>query len=437
MKMKNKIIFKNQKSRGTIESPIRLLIVIIFSIIVSDMLVWIFIKFLPPLTVWGELLIDSILISIILFPILYSFAFRPLTANIGERKLAEDALRQSEMKLKTLFEILPIGISIIDKERNMVFVNPALERILNITKDGFIRGDYKSRKYLRPDGTQMPEEEFASVRAFREQRAIHDVETGVVMENGNVIWTNVNAAPVTFPDWKVVIITTDITESKQAEEEIRKSKKLLENLHKHLNEMLESERALISREIHDQIGQSLTALKLDLNWMYKYVGTNPEVVMKLDNMIELISNTIKDVQRISSDLRPGILDDLGLAAAIEWYSGEFEERTGIRCRLKLDDSISGNSQNDLVFFRVLQEALTNVIRHANASIVSIKLHQSKQGSTLTIKDNGIGMHLEKVESGNPLGLIGMRERIRQVGGTLYISSGIGQGTKLTIFIPSK
>jgi two-component system sensor histidine kinase DegS len=90
-----------------------------------------------------------------------------------------------------------------------------------------------------------------------------------------------------------------------------------------------------------------------------------------------------------------------------------------------------------VFFRVLQEALTNVIRHANASIVNIKLHQSKQGSTLTIKDNGIGMHLEKVESGNPLGLIGTRERIRQVGGTLYISSGIGQGTKLTIFIPSK
>ncbi|MGD0755993.1 MAG: ATP-binding protein [Bacteroidales bacterium] len=397
----------------------------------------IFIKVLPSMTLWGELLLDSILLSIFLFPFLYFFAFRPLTLNITERKLAEDALRQSEMKLKTLFEILPIGISIIDKERNMVFVNPALERILNITKDGFIRGDYKSRKYLRPDRTQMPEEEFASVRAFREQRAIHDVETGVVMENGNLIWTNVNAAPVAFPDWKVVIITTDITERKQAEEEVRKSKKLLENLHKHLNEMLESERALISREIHDQIGQSLTALKLDLNWMYKYVGTKPEVVMKLDNMIELISNTIKDVQRISSELRPGILDDLGLAAAIEWYSGEFEERTGIRCRLKLDDSISGNSQNDLVFFRVLQEALTNIIRHANASIVSIKLHQSKQGSTLTIKDNGIGMHLEKVESGNPLGLIGMRERIRQVGGTLYISSGIGQGTKLTIFIPSK
>ena len=125
---------------------------------------------------------------------------------------------------------------------------------------------------------------------------------------------------------------------KQAEEEIRKSKKLLEDLHKHLNEIRENERALISREIHDQIGQSLTALKLDLNWMHKYINTNPEAVAKLEGMIELVSNTIKDVQRISSDLRPGILDDLGLVSAIEWYCDEFEKRTGIKCNLKLDDS---------------------------------------------------------------------------------------------------
>ena len=171
--------------------------------------------------------------------------------------------------------------------------------------------------------------------------------------------------------------------------------------------------------------------------MHKYINTNPEAVVKLEGMIELVSSTIKDVQRISSALRPGILDDLGLTAAIEWYSDEFEKRTGIKCSLKLDDSIFGDSQKNLIFFRVLQEALTNVIRHANASSVSILLHQSKQGTTMTIQDNGIGIHPEKVESGKSLGLIGMRERVRQFGGKVDISSGKEQGTKLTIFIPEK
>jgi signal transduction histidine kinase len=222
----------------------------------------------------------------------------------------------------------------------------------------------------------------------------------------------------------------------QAEEESRNSKKLLEDLHKHLNDIRENERALISREIHDQIGQSLTALKLDLNWMYKYINTKPEAVAKHVGMIELVSNAIKDVQRISSDLRPGILDDLGLATAIEWYTGEFEERTGIRCSLKLDDSVFGDSQKNLVFFRVLQEALTNVIRHANASSVTIKLHQTQRGTTLTIQDNGIGITAEMIESTKALGLIGMRERVRQFNGKIDISSKKGDGTKLTIFIPS-
>jgi signal transduction histidine kinase len=221
------------------------------------------------------------------------------------------------------------------------------------------------------------------------------------------------------------------------EEDLRNAKKLLEDLHNHLNEVLENERALISREIHDQIGQSLTALKLDLNMMQKDINTNPESVPKLNGMIELVSNTIKDVQRISSDLRPGVLDDLGLASAIEWYSDEFELRTGIRCSLKLDDSIFDDSQKNLVFFRVLQEALTNVIRHAKASFVTIKLFRTQKGTTMTIQDNGIGIKMEMIESTNSLGLIGMRERVRQFGGRIVFSSKEGLGTKLSIFIPDK
>jgi signal transduction histidine kinase len=142
------------------------------------------------------------------------------------------------------------------------------------------------------------------------------------------------------------------------------------------------------------------------------------------------------VQRISSDLRPGILDDLGLVSSIEWYCEEFEKRTGIKCNLKLDNSDYSDSQIKLTFFRILQETLTNVIRHANASSVNIKLHKSLKGATLTIQDNGIGIPEEKIESHKSLGLISIRERVRQLNGKLDISSKKGDGTKLTVFIPS-
>jgi len=143
------------------------------------------------------------------------------------------------------------------------------------------------------------------------------------------------------------------------------------------------------------------------------------------------------VQRISSDLRPGILDDLGLVSAIEWYCEEFEKRTGIRCKLKLDNSDFNDSKMNLTFFRALQETLTNVIRHAKASSVNVKLHQTNKGVTLVVQDNGIGIPEEKIESHKSLGLISMRERVRQFGGKVDISSEKGKGSQFIIFIPEK
>ncbi len=169
--------------------------------------------------------------------------------------------------------------------------------------------------------------------------------------------------------------------------------------------------------------------------MNSYIDDNPEAVKKLKSMIELVSGTIMDVQRISSDLRPGILDELGLVSAIEWYCDEFEKRSGIKCNLKLDNSDYSDSQINLVFFRVLQETLTNVLRHAKASSVNIILHKSDRGITMSVKDNGIGITKEQIESYRSLGLIGMRERVKQFNGTIDISSKTDKGTKLVIFIP--
>jgi two-component system, NarL family, sensor histidine kinase UhpB len=140
------------------------------------------------------------------------------------------------------------------------------------------------------------------------------------------------------------------------------------------------------------------------------------------------------VQRISSELRPGLLDDLGLASTIEWYCGEFEERTGIKCILALDDLDFQDPETTLALFRVLQEAMTNIIRHSNASTVHIHLCSSAELLTLTIEDNGIGIAAEKFESPRSLGLAGMRERARHCGGKVEFFTKAGKGTKIIISI---
>ncbi|MGD0341462.1 MAG: PAS domain S-box protein, partial [Bacteroidales bacterium] len=365
--------------------------------------------------------------------------FQVICYDITKRKLAETALRESKQKISETLEFnrkilstSSIGILTYKKSGQCVSANEAAAKAVGATVEQLLAQNFHEIPSWKKSGMYQ-----VAIKAL--DTGIEQLfDTHVVTTFGKNVWLSFSFSSFNSENEQhLLVFNYDINERKHAEEEIRKSKELLEDLHKHLNEILENERALISREIHDQIGQSLTALKLDLNWIYKYTNPNPEAVTKLEDMIELVSNTTKDIQRISSDLRPGILDDLGLAAAIEWYSGEFEERTGIRCSLKLDDSISGNSQNNLVFFRVFQEALTNVIRHANASSVSIILRQSKQGTTMIIQDNGIGIQPGKAESGKSLGLVGIRERVRQSGGSVNISSREGQGTKLTIFIPEQ
>ncbi|GAK54045.1 diguanylate cyclase/phosphodiesterase with PAS/PAC sensor(S) [Candidatus Moduliflexus flocculans] len=150
-----------------------------------------------------------------------------VSRDIATRKQAEEALKKSEQKLRTLFEILPVGVSILNVERQIVYMNPRLEEILSMSHAGLLRGDYAARQYLRPDGTPMLLSEFSSNRALQEQHAVYAVETGVVKEDGTIVWINVNAVPVDFPDWRVVVVSTDITARKQAEETLREQIEML------------------------------------------------------------------------------------------------------------------------------------------------------------------------------------------------------------------
>jgi signal transduction histidine kinase len=207
---------------------------------------------------------------------------------------------------------------------------------------------------------------------------------------------------------------------------------------------LETERAAIAREIHDTLGQSLTALKIDLHALIKESSKSNDAQQiradlraRAQTMLALLDEAIHNVQNISAKLRPAVLDDLGLLAAIEWQACEFQNRTG--AAVDFTRPAAGLKLNDdqaIALFRILQEALTNIARHANASKVKIRLrNEGERDVVLTIKDNGRGITSEETASRRSLGLLGIRERAAALGGTATICGEKGKGTTITVKIP--
>lgn len=232
--------------------------------------------------------------------------------------------------------------------------------------------------------------------------------------------------------YQVVLAT-----QKQTEEELRNSHEQLRNLSQHLQAVREEERTIIAREIHDELGQSLTALKMDVSWLGNNLPAGLEPLKaKTAEMLRYIDETIRMVQRISAELRPGILDDLGCMAAIEWLAQEFQKRTGISCE------ISGNYDCDTLdryrataLFRIIQEALTNISRHAEASMVWVSMDENDKTLVVSITDNGRGLSDASISDPNSLGLIGMRERARLFGGEVEVSPLAEGGTSVRMIIP--
>ncbi len=216
----------------------------------------------------------------------------------------------------------------------------------------------------------------------------------------------------------------------------------LRALASHLEAAREEERAHIAREIHDEFGQALTALKLDLAWLARHLPADKDQLAKIDGMSDLIDDTVQTVRRIATELRPGILDDLGLPAAIEWQAEEFARRTGIACQVWLShEELDLERALATALFRILQEALTNVARHAGATQVTITLEQ-RAGEVggelvLAIYDNGRGITESQANNSISLGILGMRERARTWGGTMSLHGPAGQGTQLVVRIPQR
>lgn len=229
----------------------------------------------------------------------------------------------------------------------------------------------------------------------------------------------------------------DITDRKITEQRLRDSREQLRALTGHLERVLEEERTRIAREIHDELGQALTGLKMDLSWFAARLPNQPLLQEKSVAMVKLIDSTVNAVRRISTELRPAILDSLGLIAAIEWLAQEFQKRTGVACVFVTDnENLSLDEARTTALFRICQESLTNVARYARASRVSISLVSEGNEIVLEVRDDGRGIMEAEARGTRSFGLLGMRERARLLGGSFEIQGEPGQGTTLTVRIPS-
>lgn len=228
----------------------------------------------------------------------------------------------------------------------------------------------------------------------------------------------------------------EVNERKRAEEDLKQSREQLRDLASHLQSIREEEGRRIAREIHDELGQALTALKMDVHWLdHRLTGEQPLLLEKTKTMLNLIDMTVKTVRRISTELRPGLLDDLGLSAAIEWQANEFSHRTGIRCGILSDpEDIILDQVYSIALFRIFQETLTNIARHADATEVEITLKETCGRVELVVQDNGRGITEEQISDGKSFGLIGIRERVHYLNGDLSIKGARNEGTTVKVSI---
>lgn len=353
--------------------------------------------------------------------------------DITSKKEAQSKLIENEKQYRLLFQNNPIPMWVVELKNNSVLdVNQAAVDQYGFTYEEFIGKDFTT---LRAPAEQLNAEKVKGYRSS--DNFISGIKTHI-KKNGDQIKVDILSYSMIYDGRPCrLVLCSDITEKLRSRQELENSRDQLRNLSSYLEKVREEERTSIAREIHDELGQQLTGLKMDVSWVARRLKDNDEVVTeKIQGMIQLIDDTVKTVRKIASELRPGILDDLGLIAALDWQSKEFEKRTGIKCNFKsdqLDHHFNKNISTGI--FRIYQEALTNVARHANASQVdsSISVHDSNFVE-ITVQDNGIGIKNE-LSDRSTLGLIGMRERAYMMNGELQISSNEGKGTRIYLKIP--
>jgi PAS domain S-box-containing protein len=356
--------------------------------------------------------------------------------DITEQKIAESKLR----KLSKAVEQSPVAVCITNPDGVIEYVNPIVTQLTGFSADELINqytGIFSSG--------EKPQEEYAELWKTIKLGNIWSGEFHNKKKNGELYWESATISPVFDAIGQIthfLAIKEDITERKRAEIALNKSEELIRKFASHLQNVREEEKIALAREIHDDLGQTLVALKIDMGLLKKRIfksniPTDSEgIADKFENIVNLIDRTIHTARRIMSGLRPELLEINGFAGAATHYLREFEDRHRINCEFISEiSSIEMSSQQSLVFFRILQESLNNVAKHSKA--ISVKIHFRNESNKLILEiiDNGIGFDKNNSGRQDSYGMIGMKERVVLLDGELDIVSEIGKGTCVRVEIP--
>jgi PAS domain S-box-containing protein len=350
--------------------------------------------------------------------------------NITESKLTEIVIRESEEKYRLLFDNSSQAI-VVAQGNFFRFVNPKVCEILGYSEEELL--SIAIPDFIYPKDRKMVIGNYR--KRLNGESSPQNYQFRFLRKDKTIAWVELNAVLITWLGKTASLnFMSDITKRKQAEEELHNSNEQLHQLTKYMEEVREEERLALARDLHDELGQALTAVNIDLVMIKKKI-TNNEIALKIEKISALVNNTIKSVQRITSNLRPEIINDLGLDEAIELYAQEFSERSGIEVFLIIDPEIVFHYKTALNIYRIVQESLTNISRHAKATKVVIKLKKTFDSVCIKISDNGIGINEDFIKSKQSFGIMSMKERATSLGGTFEIYHGIKNGTEIKLILP--
>jgi PAS domain S-box-containing protein len=376
------------------------------------------------------------LISFLLFGITQMLINRRARAEALANDMTQ-ALRESEARMTGIIDASMEAIISVDDRQHIVMFNPAAESIFRCkAKEAigsplsrFIPERFRATHHVHVErfGTTGTSERrmgkqlaLYGLRADGEEFPL-EASISQIEQNGKKLYT---------------VMLRDITQRKLNEQELEASRHQLRELAASVQGAREEEKARIARELHDDLGQQLTALKMDLSWLAHRVPNDTALIEKIQAMQGLTNTSVNSLRRIASDLRPTMLDDLGLAPAIEWLAQDFAKRTGIKVHLAINDHAYRLTKDaETAIYRIVQESLTNVTRHANATNVFISTEYTEKGFLLTVRDDGIGLMPSSRRKAKSFGLLGMKERVHVFGGAISFAGAPGYGTTIEVELP--